>query len=75
MNLTRYVCTYKILLKIMFKGITMKNILFALLMLMSSVSMASHCGGNHDDHSGTEGHEKEKTEHDQSHDHDSSEEA
>ena len=50
----------------------MKNILFALLMLMSSVSMASHCGGNHGDHSGTEGQDKEKTEHD--HGHDSSEE-
>ena len=72
MNLTRYVCAYINLLTIMIKRIAMKNILFALLMLMSSVSMASHCGGNHGDHSGTEGQDKEKTEHD--HGHDSSEE-
>ena len=38
----------------------MKNILFAVLMLFSSVALAGHCGGDHDDHGQDE--KTEKTE-------------
>ena len=43
------------------RGLIMKNLLFIMLLLMSSVSIAGGCGGDHEhDHE-----KKEKTEHDQ----------